>query len=559
MLRKRKVASNSFHLNQEKKKKYAGESRIINIIIYCLGALFAITILIWFQQLFSFITEFDANENDSTTNANVLSSSLSQQNKKVLNNAPHLIPKFTTLPAFAKIPNADKLIEETSSGDSPTMAGIIAMLQNFLYELHEMQTNLKKKRPLNKVKIIKSYFDLVSQYLVPFDKLYRDRPIFEIREDDSIFVSIAAFREHLLDQTMRYAFDNAKDPDKIFFGVVVQNCFGLNGEKLPCKTGAQVVGKNKKGRDITKVSDAPPDVNGIETFCNERKYKKYCDSLQVRAIYVDESEALGPANARYYASKLWGGETYFMQVDSHLQFAKNWDLEFIHEAKAAKSFPKVVLSSYPPGFEGSEGMISGGSKGSRLCFCEFSQSDVEESIIRISSQGSYNGGESRPRQIAFIAAGFFFARAEFLVDVPFDPFLPWCFMGEEILLSLRAWTSGWNIYAPRKNLIAHQYRPGRMGLPKFWGSVGRTWGQPGPGLMNQLEANVIDRIKYLVGYPESSKEKIDEKGLSFLLRDLDIYGIGSERSFEDYMKLTNINMQTKHCGHMKWCNNAELE
>ena len=150
-------------------------------------------------------------------------------------------------------------------------------------------------------------------------------------------------------------------------------------------------------------------------------------------------------------------------------------------------------------------------------------------------------------------------KAEFLVDMPFDPFLPWCFMGEEILLSLRAWTSGWNIYAPRKNLIAHQYRPGRMGLPKFWGSVGRTWGQPGPGLMNELEAKVIDRIKHVVGYPESSEEKIEEKGLSFLLRDLDIYGIGSERSFDDYMKLTNINMQTSHCGHMKWCDNAELE
>ncbi len=558
MFRKRKVAGNSFSLNQQKRNNYAGESRIINIIIYCLGALFAVTVLVWVQQLFSLMTEFDADNNDSMANENVLSVGLSHKNK-VLGNAPHLIPKFTTLPVFAKIPNANKLIEETSSGANPTMAGIIAILQNFLYELHKMQMNLKTERPLNKVKIIKSYFDLVSQYLVPFDKAYRGRPIFEIREDDSIFVSIAAFREHLLDQTMRYAFDNAEDPDKIFFGVVVQNCFGLTGEKLPCKTGAQVVGKNKKGRDVTKVSDAPPDVNGIETFCNERKYKKYCDSLQVRVIYVDESEALGPANARYYASKLWGGETYFMQVDSHLEFAKHWDLKFINEAKAAKSFPKVVLSSYPPGFEGQGGQISGETRGMRLCFCEFSQSDVEENIIRISTSGGYKGTESSPKQIAFIAAGFFFARAEFLVDVPFDPFLPWCFMGEEILLSLRAWTSGWNIYAPRKNLIAHQYRPGRMGLPKFWGSVGRTWGQPGPGLMNELEAKVIDRIKHVVGYPESSEEKIEEKGLSFLLRDLDIYGIGSERSFDDYMKLTNINMQTSHCGHMKWCDNAELE
>ena len=34
------------------------------------------------------------------------------------------------------------------------------------------------------------------------------------------------------------------------------------------------------------------------------------------------------------------------------------------------------------------------------------------------------------------------------------------------MLSMRAWTHGWDIYAPRKNWISHQYRPGRMGLPK---------------------------------------------------------------------------------------------
>ena len=45
-------------------------------------------------------------------------------------------------------------------------------------------------------------------------------------------------------------------------------------------------------------------------------------------------------------------------------------------------------------------------------------------------------------------------------------------MGEEVLLSIRAWTSGWNIYAPRLNLIAHEYRPGHMGQPKLWGGSG---------------------------------------------------------------------------------------
>ena len=37
-------------------------------------------------------------------------------------------------------------------------------------------------------------------------------------------------------------------------------------------------------------------------------------SGRVRVLYVNESESLGPAMARYFASKLWGGESYFMQA-----------------------------------------------------------------------------------------------------------------------------------------------------------------------------------------------------------------------------------------------------
>merc|ERR1711957_413939 len=119
-------------------------------------------------------------------------------------------------------------------------------------------------------------------------------------------------------------------------------------------------------------------------------------------------------------------------------------------------------------------------------------SDVEHKIIRINT-GNQCSSEDVPSQIAYIAAGFFFTRAEFLVDVPFDPFLPWCFMGEEIALSMRAWTHGWDIYAPRKNLIAHQYRPGRMGLPKFWETMNRLHRKSGLG-NNELAHTVILRI-----------------------------------------------------------------
>jgi len=225
-----------------------------------------------------------------------------------------IAPEVPYLPPFAEIEKSEKLIMDTLNG-KPTIAGIVAHLNHFLKELHK--SNLKNsKQKLEPTGLVQAYFDLARQFLRPLDDPYRGRPLFEIREDDSIFISLAAFREHLLAQTLKSAFDQAENPDDLFIGAVVQNCFGTDGRQ--CKTGLEVIGKNAQGRDQVKMSDAPPDVNGIEDFCTDPKYEKFCKRGHIRVLYMHDTDALGPAVARYYASKLWAGETYFLQMDSHL-------------------------------------------------------------------------------------------------------------------------------------------------------------------------------------------------------------------------------------------------
>lgn len=552
MQRKSRKSSNNdesrFRVTDEKKYSRKGEGK--SSMLLCtisFGALaFLFLCSLYFQQLGETIS--------SPAESKVNSLRKVQEVKKVqevFTSGSEMVKQPKTLKEFYhKGPESLELIQDTLNGN-PTIEGIIAVLQLFLNTMHQTQQDLSKIQTTPR-EIADTVFGVIQNHLSSFDAVYRGRNIFHVKEDDSIFISVAAYREHLLDQTLRFAFDNAANPDKLFIGAIVQNCFGLDGGDKPCRTGVEVVGTNKQGRPITKVSNAPPDVNGIEVFCADSKYTKYCDRNQIRVLYVDESEALGPAMARYLASKLWGGETYYMQVDSHLQFAKNWDRDYIIEVKATKNYPKSILSSYPPGFTNSIGR----SPGTKLCTCQFSTSDVEHSIIRINTGTNYIGDEQHPSQIAFIAAGFFFARAEFLKDVPFDPYLPWCFMGEEITLSMRAWTAGWNIYAPRRNLIAHQYRPGRMGLPKYWESVTRTWHRPG---MNNIITNrVIKRIKHIVLYPEATLSQITAENDRIMLSDVTHYGLGTERTGEEYLKLTNIDMKNKKCNHMTWCNQGTL-
>jgi len=468
-------------------------------------------------------------------------------------NFPHLYPHFPPMPPHTMAVDlfGEKIITDVLSYNKPTIAGMIAIMQRFLIKLHEMLVENKHAKTPDEV--IQKYFDLVTKYLAPLEEAYRDRSIFPVREDGSIFMSLGAYRDHLLGETLRQAFKNAAHPEKIFVGAVVQNCFGIG---VQCRTGVEVKGETDDGRPITKISDRPPDVNGIEEFCGDPEYTKYCDNGQIRALYVNETESNGPTTARYFASKLWGGETYFLQADAHLRFAPEWDRKYKVEVKSAKSYPKAILSSYPPGFSESDPPYQGGSQGTRLCTCTFSNSDVEHKILRINTGNQCRGEESAPSQIAYIAAGFFFTRAEFLIDIPFDPYLPWCFMGEEIALSLRAWTHGWDIYAPRKNYITHQYRPGRMGLPKFWENTGRVFGRPGPGFNTQLQTITIQRIKHMVGYKESDRDFLEGKNWQIVLTDFEHYGPGETRPLSKFLEETRIDLKTERCGHIDWCNDC---
>ncbi len=475
---------------------------------------------------------------------------------------PHLIPKLPYLPIFAEIENGDQLIDDLLHNNKPTIAGIVAFFNKYLKQLHEQNQAISKKehrdktgQRINEMFFVESYFNLTSKIIDPFEDAYRGRTIFPVRDDESIFVSLAAFREHLLGKSMMSAFDNAKDPSKLFIGAVVQNCYGLDG--VVCKTGLEVIGKDKNGRDMTSVSPKPPDANGIEEFCTHEKYKHYCENGQVRVIYLHDTDALGPQTARYYASKLWGGETYIMQMDAHLEFAPEWERYYIDEAKASLNYPKSVLSAYPPGFKEYDGQFKGGGRGERLCGAHFSTSPVEHHILRIEQRGQTPFDAKRPTQIPFIAAGFFFAHSSWLQDVPFDPYAPWCFMGEEIALSIRSWTHGWNIYAPRKNVIAHQYRPGRLGLPKFWESVGRDSGRA--SLNTRLQKHVIRRVKHMLAYPTDSKEMIQKEGDGISLHNFENYSLGHDRTLEDYLQWTHINPTKQETKKMEWCLKSTME
>jgi [Skp1-protein]-hydroxyproline N-acetylglucosaminyltransferase len=75
---------------------------------------------------------------------------------------------------------------------------------------------------------------------------------------------------------------------------------------------------------------------------------------QIREIILDYREATGPCKARMLAQKLWAGEDYVLQIDSHMRFCPGWDIqlvEWLTDCERRATYSKAVLSTYPPPFK----------------------------------------------------------------------------------------------------------------------------------------------------------------------------------------------------------------
>lgn len=414
-------------------------------------------------------------------------------------------------------------------GEPMNLHEITNYFTNFLHTLHEIC--VKHKRATFQ-EIWQSYHDLAVRTLYPWDRDYLSR-MPPRRDDGSIFLSIATYRDENCINTLTWAYEKAKNPDKLFVGLVQQNC------EANCRSGVLEGGR---------MTDVEPDEDCHRVFCESDLGRKYCENDQIRALHVNETESLGPYAARYFASKLWYGEQWFMQIDAHMTFLQDWDHISIEMLQNAPS-KKPVLSHYPP--SDTQDLVKLQSRPApRLCGPIYADSDLEAQIIRLQGQGVDSVKLKYPRFAPFTAAGYFVAHSQFLSEVPFDPFLPWIFMGEEIIMSTRLWTSGYDIFSPTTSVVGHIYV--RRHKPKFWESVHRVFTH---GVHNPLQALVLSRIKYQLGYPEAAKDFIQQKSI---LTAVEQYTMGSERPLEEYMKIVGLNMTEKVITHTGWCEKGEV-
>lgn len=301
------------------------------------------------------------------------------------------------------------------------------------------------------------------------------------KQENCIFVSVASYRDDECQQTLKSIFENAEYPFKVFVGVCQQN--KDPGEQ--CEIGLDPI------------------------------YKK-----QVKDVSMDYMKAKGPTFARYWCASLWEGEEFFLQIDSHTHFNKNWDTDLIKMYRQCeKESTRPILTVYPPTqdqikIEGSPEMCNG---------------KVTNDKIPIFLAG-WTSKSDQPKRSPkpFAAGGFMFLQGSFLYEIPYDPNLSHLFQGEETLLSARLWTHGYDFYTPNIKVAWHHY--GRQEKPKYWTDHKDS---------STCRKNAEKRVLFLLGIGEENGVHKD------FIRDIHSYSFGKIRTIEEYWLASGIDITTK--------------
>jgi Glycosyltransferase (GlcNAc) len=289
-----------------------------------------------------------------------------------------------------------------------------------------------------------------------------------------IFVSIAAYRDPQLVPTIEDCIAKAQHPERLRFGICWQH--NPAEDELPYH----------------------PD----ECF---------------RILAIDWRDSKGACWARSEVMKLWRGEEWFLQVDSHCRFANDWDVKLIAQMKQTKS-ARPILSTYASPFTpGGDEVLTEGPL--QMAFQGFTDDGIPHmKPIAIPNWQNLKA----PRRARFLSAGFLFTPGCFVDEVGYDPEL--YFLGEEAAMTVRAFASGYDLFHPHETIIWHDY--GRPAAAKHWAdhteenSTSRKW--------QELDSYSKDKVRRLLtGQP------------------VDSYGLGTARSLEEYEAYAGISLKLR--------------
>lgn len=248
-------------------------------------------------------------------------------------------------------------------------------------------------------------------------------PYKKVKDNETIFIQIAAYRDPELLNTLEDLLKNSLNPDNLKICIAWQHS------------------KEDKWDTLDLYKDDPRFI----------------------ILDFDYTESKGVCWARNQIQQHYNGETYTLQLDSHHRFTKNWDEELIKMYKQLqnKGHKKPLITSYLPSYFPDQDPKG---RTQEVWKQDFNRFTPEGYIFTYPSliEGWQNLTEPVPAR--FYSAHFAFTTGQFCNEVKHDPQM--YFHGEEPSIAVRAFTWGYDLFHPHKIIAWHEYT--RDGKVKQW-------------------------------------------------------------------------------------------
>jgi len=301
--------------------------------------------------------------------------------------------------------------------------------------------------------------------------------------DNIIFIHLPAYREPELIPTINDALAQAKYPENLRFGICRQ--FHPDDE-----------------------------FDNVDGYRNDSRFK---------IVDIPHEQAKGLPYARFRINELITDEDYILQLDSHHRFVKHWDDELLtmHAGLEKKGF-KPILTGYLPYYNPFNDPAERTMEPWQQQFASF----YPHGTIFIRPGGIPNWQQmTEPFHSRFISGHFAFARTEWAKEIKHDADI--YFSGEELNLTVRSFTHGWDLFHPHKLVIWHatmrEERSGKL----VWDDQhkrGEDWWT--------AQNNARAKIRQLL--------KTEDNGY-----DLTGYDLGTARTLRDYEKYAGVHFKRK--------------
>jgi hypothetical protein len=336
----------------------------------------------------------------------------------------------------------------------------------------------------------------------------------QVNSFETIFVMIPSYRDPECAQTVYDLFLKAYCPYRVFVGVCDQ--INIGAAESDCRTRVKHLLSNTK---------------------RESGFDLSCFDHNLRVLVLPAHEAQGPMFARaQIENNLYRGEMFIMCIDSHMVMVKDWDKKAIAQLRRCQvnSDIKPILTMHPDtwtsrntaqlmsdeSFEQGQDREWYDERPARYLCAGKVQRD--SGLIELASR-SLARIPVRPLQQSFYSPCFSFTYASAHKDVPMDPNCSCLFGGEEISLSVRFWTCGWDFYVPFTMLCLH--KSDRSYRPTFWE-------------LRKSSVKAEKRIQAMIGVRPINS--IKQRSLT---EDIDVgqkYGPGTVRSVQDYERFAGV-------------------